>query len=458
MAALGLVHHLPGEQPAAVDHAPQVHVQHLLPVLHGGVQQRAGQADAGVIDDHVRGAQLLVHVARQRLHGAAVADVGLAAQGLAAGVLDFARGARGGIRINVGAQHGGAPGAERQRRLLADAGTGAGDHHQLAAVRSVGGGHPGPLQGRVRRRPFNMIDKGFQIAGGQRCVAQQRAPVAGVQFPAPQLAGPGRHAVQQRRAHIAVAARHQQLHRHRGAPLPGIQQARQHVGAVERHALGAVTGLGGADRRAQAFGAPQQVGPGVTEAQLPGHRRQGGDMKSADVPALRQLPQAGRQIGGAGAAHAVPDMVQAGPGQAGVGGDALFRPRLGDRFPGLDRAPVVAHQVHRPARAQGIDHREQIVAQFFQAVGLAAARRGRGAGAAHVIGDQEVVVAEGFRHRVPDVAVIRVAVDEQHRRAVRVAPPPGRQVDAVPNHGTVMPLFHASVSRRIRFGKNVYTV
>ena len=74
------------------------------------------------------------------------------------------------------------------------------------------------------------------------------------------------------------------------------------------------------------------------------------------------------------------------------------------------------------------------------------------------MGGQVGAAAEGFGDRGPAAAVIRVALGEQHRRAVRVAPPPGRQVDAVPNHGTVMPLFHASVSRRIHLGKNVYTV
>ena len=58
MAALSALGHLPAEEPAAVDDAPQVDVEDLLPVLGGGVEEGAGQADPGVVDQDVHHAVL----------------------------------------------------------------------------------------------------------------------------------------------------------------------------------------------------------------------------------------------------------------------------------------------------------------------------------------------------------------------------------------------------------------
>ena len=58
VSALPALGHLPAEEPAAEDHAPQVDVEDLLPFLGGGVEEGAGQADAGVVDQDVHHAVL----------------------------------------------------------------------------------------------------------------------------------------------------------------------------------------------------------------------------------------------------------------------------------------------------------------------------------------------------------------------------------------------------------------
>ena len=60
----------------AVDHAPQIHAEHPLPVREGLVRDQATAADTGVVAEQMRGSEPLTHLVGKRLHGGGVADIG----------------------------------------------------------------------------------------------------------------------------------------------------------------------------------------------------------------------------------------------------------------------------------------------------------------------------------------------------------------------------------------------
>src|SRR6185437_2683687 len=117
----------------AVEHAPEVDVDHRLPAVDVEVGDGPDLADAGVADQYVEPAELLDRRVGQALEVLAPGDVGGAADGTPAVVADLLRElvqALGPAR----AQHdGGAPPGEQPRGGLADAAARAGDGDDLAA-------------------------------------------------------------------------------------------------------------------------------------------------------------------------------------------------------------------------------------------------------------------------------------------------------------------------------------
>jgi hypothetical protein len=106
---------------AAQEHAAHVHVLDPLPGLDGRVQHAhvLGRVDAGVVDQHVHAAELLlrapVHAGHLLLVGHVGADVQVAGVAL----------------VQVDAHHGGPVLTEHARHLGTDAGSGAGDNADL---------------------------------------------------------------------------------------------------------------------------------------------------------------------------------------------------------------------------------------------------------------------------------------------------------------------------------------
>lgn len=135
-------------------------------------------------------------------------------------------------------------------------------------------------------------------------------------------------------------------------------------------------------------------------------------------------------------AHPETDMVQAGPGDRGIGRDQRSALRIGDAFPGLDRAPVMGQQVYRAVRAGGADHRLQVFAEPLQVVVAAPAWLVRSAGATHVVGDDAVAPGQLADQRQPGLVVVRVAMHHQQRRlaVVRRAPAMNRQAHVAGLH------------------------
>ena len=135
MPALPTRHHLLGEQPRAVDHAPHVHMQDALPIALGGVDNAAGHADARVVDDNVSATQRLADPIDQGLHLLSVAHINGARPRLAAGEPDQCGGAFGVLRTNVDCDDGRALLRKLQRRAATDAAARTGNDGQLAGER-----------------------------------------------------------------------------------------------------------------------------------------------------------------------------------------------------------------------------------------------------------------------------------------------------------------------------------
>ncbi|MCY1306354.1 hypothetical protein D9M70_562090 [compost metagenome] len=84
-------------------------------------QQRAILDQAGVVDQHIDATERFAPRGHHGLDFGRVADVGLYADGLAAGGLDGAGGLAGSVAVKVGHNHGHAFGGQHACRLGADA-------------------------------------------------------------------------------------------------------------------------------------------------------------------------------------------------------------------------------------------------------------------------------------------------------------------------------------------------
>ncbi|MCF0088671.1 hypothetical protein B0E37_03749 [Streptomyces sp. MH192] len=209
---------------------------------------------------------------------------------------------------------------------------------------------------------------------------------------------------------------------------------------------GAVRGVPGERGGRVALGghllrASQDRGPVAAEGAAPGELGQHGGVQQVDVPGLGALPEelAGPVRGGPPQAslHPVPEVVEGGAGDRREGGDAARDAPDGHELPALHGAPVVADQVDRPAGADRVRDREEVVRQPVQ--GEAAAQRARGGGAAvaadvvqhHV---EAVPLGEVDGHLGPHLLAVRVPVHEDHRRPVRIAQFGDAQVDLATAH------------------------
>ena len=111
--------HLPPQVTAGQERPEQVDVHDPLPLLGGGVFGRLDQADARIVDQHVRRAVMLADPGGERLHERLVGDV-------ADHAVDRRPGSpqpvRGGIeRLHVGRQHGESAAREQRCRLESQA-------------------------------------------------------------------------------------------------------------------------------------------------------------------------------------------------------------------------------------------------------------------------------------------------------------------------------------------------
>lgn len=77
-------------------------------------------------------------------------------------------------------------------------------------------------------------------------------------------------------------------------------------------------------------------------------------------------------------------------------------------------------QVHARL-ADGVEDGGEVGGQMVEGVVAAVARRGGGAGAAHVVADHVEAVAQQRGHLVPDAVGVRVAVDQQDGRVAGIA-------------------------------------
>ena len=151
MTSVGVFEQHRQERVQAVDHAPQVHAEHPLPVGEGLVHDQPAAADARVVAQQMCGAEPLTNVVRERLHRSRVADVGAHPHHAELGRRRIER-----TSLDVGDHDVHARIAESSRERLADA-TCAARHdrdfapeHAHAAestVRSVGGAVPRRYRG-----------------------------------------------------------------------------------------------------------------------------------------------------------------------------------------------------------------------------------------------------------------------------------------------------------------------
>lgn len=109
-----------------VEETLDVEVDHPLPFLDVGIEGRAEQHQAGVVDDGVEAAELGDRALDQGLGGGAVGDVGLDRERLAAGVVDFLDQFLQSVVATGGDGDGRAVGGEPLRGRLADAAGSAG--------------------------------------------------------------------------------------------------------------------------------------------------------------------------------------------------------------------------------------------------------------------------------------------------------------------------------------------
>jgi hypothetical protein len=124
----------------AQEGAGEVHVDHLLPLGEGHVDDMERLLDAGVVDEQIEAAERLARLREGALHVGLDADVHRDGHRAPARRLD-GRGHRARV-VDLAAvvdRHGGAVGGERERRALADAGGGAGDQRAAALEETRGG-------------------------------------------------------------------------------------------------------------------------------------------------------------------------------------------------------------------------------------------------------------------------------------------------------------------------------
>lgn len=282
--------HLPAEQAAAVDHAPQVDPQQALPFRGRGVEHRSGHADAGIADYHIRDSEGVAHPLGEGLHGLGIADVDLVDMGRGAKGAGQFGAAFGGFQIEIGGEQAGAALGEAEQGRTADAAAGAGDHHQLAAHRARVGPDLGALQGRRRLAGFLGVDELAEPAGQLLRLGQQ-LPMADARLAPPQAWRPQAEVLEQLGADVTVAGRYDQLHRHFGVALARTEQAADEVAAVQLDPVPAVAGLGRVDlRMADAFGVLQELRPEPGQAGAPEQLGYDGGMEEGDVPEWSNWP------------------------------------------------------------------------------------------------------------------------------------------------------------------------
>ena len=124
----------------AVEQAEAVDVDHLAPLLGRRAGDGAEQHHAGVVDQPVEAAELLVRLLDEGVRLGLVADVGLDRDRLAAGAVDLLGQRVDAVRAAGGQADGGALGHAGQRRRLADPRRGAGDRDHFAFESSSHGG------------------------------------------------------------------------------------------------------------------------------------------------------------------------------------------------------------------------------------------------------------------------------------------------------------------------------
>ncbi|MNN59250.1 hypothetical protein D3C81_1743530 [compost metagenome] len=115
-----------------VQRAGQVDGDQPLPLRRLGLDERAEHVPAGVVDQHVDGAQFLLHRSHRRIDAGAIGDVAAHGQRAAAGIADLRRHAFACLRVQV--EHADRrPGARKaQTGCAADTATTAGHDDRLA--------------------------------------------------------------------------------------------------------------------------------------------------------------------------------------------------------------------------------------------------------------------------------------------------------------------------------------
>ncbi len=294
----------------------------------------------------------------------------------------------------------------------------------------------GDRRGR-RRRDLAALDARHVLGDRPRDRLRTRArrPVPGVDLAHRQVADPApRRAGRQRRRHEPIA--HQDHDLDRGPSVSGgawPPQPPRHVATIERDPGGTVCGQGRRGLTARrAVGAAAQRRPSRRQRR-PHPLGQARHAQRADVQRPRRLRgdrgQPRRRSRPRRVAHPVADVIEARPRDRRERQHPTVGARRGHQLPGLDRAPVVADDVHRPSRRAGVDDRRRVVGELGEIVGRERRRSARRPGAADVVRDHVVLQRQPRHHLRPHRRGVGVAMDQQQRRRVTRPGLEHRQVD-----------------------------
>lgn len=242
------------------------------------------------------------------------------------------------------------------------------------------------------------------------------------------------------RPHVPVLGVDDQLHRHvdDGHTLFADGKRAKVVGGIGFHRAGRVGG--------QAVGVVDLLDGNVVDGVAPqrrdrqgepqDQRREHRDGQQDHVAQPQRLAErAGEGARPPGrpqpAEDVVDQLVLAGPGHRGEGGDPVVGAGTLEVVPHPDRAPVVGQHVYGPARAEFADHRGEVVGEAVHAVGRHRLGRRRRTDPAVVVAQDPEPLGQQRNDPVPQHVRVGKAVHQHDGRALGVALVVDRDAGAV---------------------------